>query len=137
MWSCHFLAQSNFIWTLSAEKLWSSSENADLWKEWIGKGKVFNQVEFKKLKGNGNWALHDNFYQKQISKWSWNINIEQAELNFDWFTHHCVLTKRFDWLKQKKTHVLSLKSYWGRIVNIREFWNTLIRVSCAAETQRT
>ena len=30
-----------------------------------------------------------------------NVNIEQVQLNFDWFTHHCILTKQFDWLRKK------------------------------------
>ena len=30
-----------------------------------------------------------------------NINIEQGKHNYDWFTHHCVLTKPFDWLMEK------------------------------------
>ena len=59
-----------------------------------------------------------------------NVNIEQGQLNFDWFTHHCVVTKRFDWLKEE-THILSLKRVGGLLMNIHEFRNTLIRVSCA------
>ena len=65
-----------------------------------------------------------------------NVNIEQGQLNFDWFTHYCVVTKRFDWLKEE-THILSLKRVWGLLMNIHEFRNTLIRVSYAIETQRT
>ena len=34
-------------------------------------------------------------------------------------------------------HILSLKRIWGRLMNIHEFRNTLIRVSYAAETQLT
>ena len=68
-----------------------------------------------------------------------NVNIEQAEqsqLNFDWFTHYCVVTNRFDWLKEE-THSLSLKRVRGLLMNIHEFQNTLIRVSYAILTQRT
>ena len=32
-----------------------------------------------------------------------NVNIEQGQLNFDWFTQYCVVTKRFDWLKEEGT----------------------------------
>ena len=60
----------------------------------------------------------------------------QGQLNFDWFTHHCVVRKRFDWLKEK-THILSLKRVGGLLMNIHEFRNTLIRVSIAIKTQRT
>ena len=59
-----------------------------------------------------------------------NVNIEQCQLNFDWFTHHCVVTKGFDWLKEE-THILSLKRVGGLLMNIHEFRNTLIRVSYA------
>ena len=59
-----------------------------------------------------------------------HVNIEQGQLNFDWFTHHCVVTERFDWLK-RETHILSLKTRWGLLMNIHEFRNTLIRVSYA------
>ena len=59
-----------------------------------------------------------------------NVNIEQGQLNFDWFTHHSVVTKRFDWLKEE-THILSLKRVGGLLMNIHEFRNTLIRVSYA------
>ena len=31
-----------------------------------------------------------------------NVNIEQGQLNFDWFTHHCIVTNRFDWLRKKR-----------------------------------
>ena len=57
-----------------------------------------------------------------------NVNIQQGQLNFDWFTHYCVVTKRFDWLKEE-THILSLKRVRGLLMNIHEFRNTLIRVS--------
>ena len=57
-----------------------------------------------------------------------NVNIERGQLNFDWFTHHCVVTKRFDWLKEE-TYILSLKHVGGLLMNIHEFRNTLIRVS--------
>ena len=57
-----------------------------------------------------------------------NVNIEQGQLNFDWFAHHCVVTKRFDLLKEE-THILSLKRVGGLLMNIHEFRNTLIRVS--------
>ena len=56
-----------------------------------------------------------------------NVNIEQVQLNFDWFTHYCVVTKRFNWLKEE-THILSLKrGVRGLLMNIHEFRNTLIR----------
>ena len=55
-----------------------------------------------------------------------NENIEQGQLNFDWFTHYCVVTKRFDWLKEE-THILSLKRVRGLLMNIHEFRNTSIR----------
>ena len=56
-----------------------------------------------------------------------NVNIKQGQLNFDWFTHHCVVTKRVDWLR-KDTHILSLKRVSGLLMNINELRNTLIRV---------
>ena len=65
-----------------------------------------------------------------------NVNIEQGQLNFDWFTQYCVVTKRFDWLKEEK-HILSLKRVRGLLMSIHEFRNTLIRVSYAIKTQRT
>ena len=65
-----------------------------------------------------------------------NVNIEQGQLNFDWFTHYCVVTKRFDWLNEE-THILSLKRVRGLLMNIHEFRNTLIRVLYAILTQRT
>ena len=40
-----------------------------------------------------------------------NINIEQCQLNFDWFTHHCIVTKRFDWLKEE-THIFIVETRW-------------------------
>ena len=40
-------------------------------------------------------------------------------------------------MAEGKTHILSLNNVWGRLMNIDEFWNTFIRVSYAAETQRT
>ena len=49
-----------------------------------------------------------------------NVNIEQGQLNFDWLTHYCVVTKRFDWLKEE-THILSLKRVRGLLMNIHEF----------------
>ena len=49
--------------------------------------------------------------------------------------HHCVVTKRFDWLKTEM-HSLSLKRVKGLLLNILELRNTLIRVSYAIQTQR-
>ena len=34
----------------------------------MGKGKIFNQIEFKKFKGNGNLALHDIFLSEKKNK---------------------------------------------------------------------
>ena len=65
-----------------------------------------------------------------------NVNIEISQLNFDWFTHYCVVTKRFDWLKEE-THILSFKRVRGLLMNIHQFRNTLIRVSYAIKTQGT
>ena len=31
-----------------------------------------------------------------------NVNIEQVQLNFNWFTHHCVVTKRFVGVRKKR-----------------------------------
>ena len=73
-------------------------------------------------------------YKAKLSKN--NVNIEQGQLNFDWFTHHCVVTKRFDWRKEE-THILTLKRIRGLLINIHEFQHTLIRVSYAISTQRT
>ena len=47
-------------------------------------------------------------YSKQSLTVNNNVNIDQGQLNFDWFTHYCVVKKRFDWLKEE-THILSLK----------------------------
>ena len=69
-------------------------------------------------------------YSKQSKTVNNNVNIEQGQLNFDWFTHYCVVTKRYDWLKEE-THILSLKRVRGLLMNIHEFRNTLIRVSYA------
>ena len=57
-----------------------------------------------------------------------NVNIEQGQLNFDWFTHYCVVTKRFDWLKDEM-HILSLKRVRRLLMNIHEFRNTLVNLN--------
>ena len=69
-------------------------------------------------------------YSKQSLTVNNNVNIEQGQLNFDWFMHYCVVTKRFNWLKEE-THILSLERVRGLLMNIHEFRNTLIRVSYA------
>ena len=62
-------------------------------------------------------SLIRNIQSKTVNN---NINIEQGQLNFDWFTHYCVVTKRFDWLKED-AHILSLKRVRGLLMNIPEF----------------
>ena len=74
---------------------------------------------------NSNWALKAQrkrelrFARQVLSKIfkpklnnNNHVNIEQGQLNFDWFTHQCVVTERFDWLK-RETHILSLKRVGG------------------------
>ena len=63
---------------------------------------------------NSNWALKAQrkralvFKRQVLSEIfkaklnNYNVNIEQGQLNFDWFKHHCIVTKRFDWLRKKR-----------------------------------
>ena len=93
--------------------------------EW---SEIFNSNCFKSSKETGieicRQVLPEIFKAKLNNN---NVNIEQGQLNFDWFTHHCVVTKGFDWLKDE-THISSFNHVRGRLMNISEFRNTLIRV---------
>ena len=125
----HFSALSNSNGTFISQLKSRESQLKILTNEW---SEIFNS----------NWALKalrkrelrfarqvlSEIFKAKLS--NNNVNIEQGQLNFDWFTHHCVVTKRFDWL-QKETHILSLKRVRGLLMNIHGFRNTLICVSYA------
>ena len=76
--------------------------------EWVRVSYLI-KLSLKSSKGTGIKLTRQFLSEKiKVKLNSNNINIEQGQLNYDWFTHHCVLTKPFEWLMQK-THILSLK----------------------------
>ena len=93
--------------------------------EW---SEIFNSNCFKSSKETGieicRQVLSEIFKAKLNNN---NVNIEHGQLIFDWFAHHCVVTKEFDWLKDK-TQSSSFNHVRGLLMNISEFRNTLIRV---------
>ena len=122
----HFLALSNSIYSPLKSRDSRLKILINEWSEIFNSNYAFKAQRKRELRF-ARQILSEIFKPKLNNN---NVNIEQGQLNFDWFTHHCVVTKRFDWLKEE-THILSLKRVGGLLMNIQEFRNTLIRVSYA------
>ena len=107
----HFSALSNSIY-FSALLKSRDSQLKILINEW---SEIFNSNWA--LKAQRKWELRfsrqvlSTIFKPKLNNNN-HVNIEQGQLNFDWFTHHCVVTERFDWLK-RETHILSLKRVGG------------------------
>ena len=124
LWYIHLLALSNSNGAIISPPKSGDRQLKILINKW---SEIFNSNLGLKAQRNWRQVLSEIFKARLNHN---NVNIEQGQLIFDWFTHHCILTKQFGWLKEE-THILSLIRVRGLLMNIHEFLNTLICFSYA------